>query len=163
MIETAIEVTEDRVPASVIRNLIDAGHDMLAHPTELLPGVEATILGLKGRYRLMIVTKGDLLDQERKVAESGLGDLFDAVEIVADKTAAVYGALFRRHAVSPDRAAMVGNSLKSDVLPVLEVGGWGVHVPHDLTWELERGETPTGHARFAALRHLGELPHWLSG
>jgi putative hydrolase of the HAD superfamily len=161
MIETAIDVTEDRVPASVIRNLIDAGHDMLAHPTELLPGVEETILGLKGRYRLMIVTKGDLLDQQRKVAESGLGDHFDAVEVVPDKTVPVYDALFRRHGVTPDRAAMVGNSLKSDVIPVLAIGGWGIHVPHDLTWELERDIAPTGHARFAELRHVGELPQWL--
>ena len=163
MIETAIEVTHDRVPTSVIRSLIEAGHEMLAHPTELLSGVEETILALKGRYRLMIVTKGDLLHQERKVAASGLGDHFDAVEVVADKTAPVYEALFRRHGVSPGRAAMVGNSLKSDVIPVLAIGGWGVHVPHDLTWALEQELPPTAHPRFAELRRLGDLPQWLLG
>jgi putative hydrolase of the HAD superfamily len=162
MIETAVEVTQDRVPASVIRSLIETGHEMLAHPTELLPGVETTIQTLKGRYRLMIVTKGDLLDQQRKVAESGLGDHFDAVEVVADKSATVYDALFRRHGVTPDRAAMVGNSLKSDVIPVLAIGGWGVHVPHDMTWVLEQDDAPTDHARFAELSHLGELPQWLA-
>ncbi len=163
MIETAVDVTANRVPASVIRDLIDAGHQMLDHPTELLPGVTDTILALKGRYRLMIVTKGDLLHQERKVAASGLGDHFDAVEVVADKTAPVYDALFRRHGVPPDRAAMVGNSLKSDVIPVLSIGGWGVHVPHDLTWALEQDVAPTAHPRFAELRRLGDLPQWLQG
>jgi putative hydrolase of the HAD superfamily len=162
MIETAIEVTDNRVPASVIRDLIDAGHEMLTHPTELLPGVNETILALKGSYRLIIVTKGDLLDQQRKVADSGLGDHFDAVEVVADKTAPVYDALFRRHGVPPDHAVMVGNSLKSDVIPVLEIGGWGVHVPHDLTWALEQDMAPTGHPRFAELRRLGDLPQWLA-
>jgi putative hydrolase of the HAD superfamily len=157
MIETAIEVTEDRVPARVIRELIAAGQEMLAHPIELLPHAMETVSALKGRYQLLLITKGDLLDQERKLAQSGLGDLFDGVEVVSDKTAPVYAALFARHGLAPDRAMMVGNSLKSDVLPVLDVGGWGVHVPHDLTWALEHEAAPTHHARFREIADLSGL------
>ena len=107
---------------------------------------------------MLLITKGDLLDQERKLAQSGLGDLFHAVEIVSNKTAAVYSGIFARHGSGGQAAMMVGNSLKSDVLPVLEAGGWGVYVPHDLTWALEHAEEPTGHSRFRRLNSLGGLP-----
>lgn len=157
MIETAIEVTEQRVPASVIAELIAAGQDMLLHPIELFPHARDTITGLAGQYRILLITKGDLLDQERKLAQSGLGDLFDGVEIVSDKTDAIYSEIFRRHGACAARAMMVGNSLKSDVLPVLRAGGWGVHVPHDLTWALEHEAAPEGHPRFRELGHLGAL------
>jgi putative hydrolase of the HAD superfamily len=162
MIETALDVTDNRVPGSVIRQIVAAGQDMLRHPVELLPHARETIAALTGRHRLFLITKGDLLDQERKIAMSGLGDLFDAVEIVSDKTAPVYAAVFQRHAADPAQTVMVGNSLKSDVLPVLAIGGWGVHVPHDLTWVYEHESAPTGHARFAELAHLGLLPDWIS-
>ncbi|MFN6978820.1 MAG: HAD family hydrolase, partial [Gemmobacter sp.] len=142
MIETAIEVTEGRVPAAVIAQIVAAGRDMLAHPVELLPHARAAVEALAGRFRLVLVTKGDLLHQESKLARSGLGDLFDAVEIVSDKTPAVYSAVFARHGDGAERALMVGNSLRSDVLPVLAAGGWGVHVPHALTWAVEHAEPP---------------------
>lgn len=158
MIETAIEVTEGRVPANVIAELLAAGRDMLEHPIELLPDAEAAVRAMAGTHRVMLITKGDLLDQERKLAQSGLGDLFDAVEIVSDKTPQTYARLIARHGATPDQVMMVGNSLKSDVLPVIEVGGWGVHVPHGLTWALERADPPTGHPRFRTLVTLGELP-----
>lgn len=158
MIETAIEVTEDRVPASVIRALIAAGQEMLAHPIELLPHARTAIEALRDQYRILLITKGDLLDQERKLAQSGLGDLFHGVEIVSDKTPPVYSGMFLRHGIRPEGAMMVGNSLKSDVLPVLQIGGWGVHVPHDLTWALEHEAAPVGEVRFHALTDLGELP-----
>lgn len=158
MIETAIEVTEARVPATVIAELIAAGREMLRHPIELLPGARGAVEALAGRYRLLLITKGDLLDQERKVAQSGLGDLFDGVEIVSDKTSAVYAEIFARHGEGPGRAMMVGNSLRSDVIPVLDAGGWGVYVPHDLTWALEHAEAPEDHPRFRQLRDLGALP-----
>ncbi|PPB82173.1 putative hydrolase of the HAD superfamily [Albidovulum inexpectatum] len=161
MIETALEVTEDRVPARVIRELIDAGREMLAHPIELLPHARETLAALHGSFRIMLITKGDLLDQERKLAQSGLGEYFDAVEVVSEKTADIYSRLFARHAIRPERAAMIGNSLKSDVIPVLQFGGWGVHVPHDLTWELERADPPRDHPRFRELSHLGQLPDLL--
>jgi len=158
MIETAIEVTEARVPAPVIAQIMAHGREMLRHPIDLLPHARGCIEALSGRYRLVLITKGDLLDQERKLAQSGLGDLFDAVEIVSDKTAPVYARIFARHGDGADRAMMVGNSLKSDVIPVLDAGGWGVFVPHDLTWELEAAEPPQGAARFRQLEDLGALP-----
>lgn len=157
MIETAIEVSQGRVPAHVISEILDAGRQMLRHPVEILPHARAAISALAGRYRIILVTKGDLLDQERKLAASGLGDLFDAVEIVSDKTPAVYQGVFARHGQGAERAMMVGNSLKSDVLPMIAAGGWGVHVPHDLSWALEHAEAPTNHPRFAELADLGGL------
>ncbi len=162
MIETAIEVTDTRVPAGVIAEIIAAGREMLAHPIELLPGARQAVEAAAARVRILLITKGDLLDQERKLAQSGLGDLFHAVEIVSDKTPAVYARLFARHGAGADRGAMVGNSLKSDVLPMLAAGGWGVHVPHALTWALEHADPPAGHARFAALPDLAALIPWLS-
>ena len=158
MIETAIEVTEGRVPTSVIADLIAAGREMLEHPTDLLPQARATVAALAADYRVVLITKGDLLDQERKLAQSGLGDLFDAVEIVSDKTEAAYRTIFARHGTGADQALMVGNSLKSDVIPALAAGSWGVHVPHGLTWALERADPPTDHPRFHALEGLGGLP-----
>lgn len=156
MIETAIEVTQAQVSAQVISDLVQAGREMLAHPIELMPGARAAVEALAGRGDLVLITKGDLLDQERKLAQSGLGELFDAVEIVSDKTAATYARVFGRHAGR--RAGMVGNSLRSDVMPAIAAGGWGIHVPHDLTWEIEAAEVPSGHPRFRTIASLGDLP-----
>jgi putative hydrolase of the HAD superfamily len=107
---------------------------------------------------VILITKGDLLDQERKLAQSGLGDLFQAVEIVSHKTEAAYRAIFSRHGTGADQAMMVGNSLKSDVIPALQSGSWGIHVPHGMTWALEAADPPTGHRRFHVIADLGELP-----
>lgn len=158
MIETAIEVTEGRVSARVIAEIMSAGREMLSHPIELLPHARETVAALSGDYHVLLITKGDLLDQERKLAQSGLGDLFHGVEIVSDKTAEVYRQIFTRHGARVDQSMMVGNSLKSDVLPLVEAGGWGVHVPHGLTWALEHAEPPAGHPRFCELPDLGGLP-----
>ncbi|MFM2357074.1 MAG: hypothetical protein RLZZ528_2810 [Pseudomonadota bacterium] len=162
MIETALDVTGDTVPAPVIRDLIEAGQEMLRHPIDLLPHARATVTALAGDHRLLLVTKGDLLDQERKLAQSGLGDLFDAVEIVSDKTVPVYEAIFARHGITPRHAAMVGNSLKSDVIPAIGAGAWGIHVPHDLTWSYEAAEAPVDHPRFRELPDLSALPACLA-
>jgi len=158
MIETAIEVTEGRVPASVISDLMAAGREMLRHPIELLPHAREAVTALAAEHRVLLITKGDLLDQERKLAQSGLGDLFDGVEIVSDKTPAVYRTVFARHGTGADQGLMVGNSMKSDVLPMLAAGGWGVHVPHGLTWELEKADAPQNHARFYTMPDLSPLP-----
>lgn len=158
MIETAIEVTEGRVPAAVIGELIAAGREMLEHPIELLPAARSTVTALAAEYRVVLITKGDLLDQERKLAQSGLGDLFHGVEIVSHKTPDAYHQIFARHGSGADQAMMVGNSLKSDVIPALEAGSWGVHVPHGLTWALEAADPPLGHRRFHALTSLAALP-----
>ena len=157
MIETAIEVTAGRVPASVIGQILEVGRDMLDHPVETLPHVRETIEQLSRHYRIVLITKGDLFDQERKLAQSGLGDLFHAVEIVSDKSAATYERLFRRHGDGADRSMMVGNSLKSDVIPAIRAGSWGVYVPHALTWALEHADEPVTEARFRRIAHLGEL------
>ena len=155
MIETAIEVTEARVPASVIAEIVAEGREMLAHPVELLPHARAAVTAMRGRGEVVLITKGDLMHQESKLARSGLGELFDAVEIVSDKTPATYARVFARHGGRP--GVMVGNSLKSDVIPAIEAGGWGVHVPHDLTWEHERADPPADHPRFAAITDLSGL------
>src|SRR6056297_1827647 len=120
MIETAIEVTDEKVPASVIRQLVEAGQEMLAHPIELLPHARETVETLADDFRILLVTKGDLLDQERKLAQSGLGELFDGVEIVSDKRPSVYTRAFTAHGTGADAAMMIGNSMKSDVLPALD-------------------------------------------
>jgi putative hydrolase of the HAD superfamily len=158
MIETAIEVTEQRVPAAVIAELIAAGQEMLRHPIELLPHARDAVESVAGTHRVLLITKGDLLDQERKLAQSGLGDLFDGVEIVSAKTRPVYVTIFARHGDGPERAMMVGNSMRSDVVPVIEAGGWGVHVPHGLVWEIEMADTPSAAPRYRELTDLGQLP-----
>ncbi|MEX0348857.1 MAG: HAD family hydrolase [Paracoccaceae bacterium] len=157
MIETALEVTSDRVPASAIRELIEAGHEMLAHPIELLPHAGEAVTSVAETHRVVLVTKGDLLDQERKLAQSGLGELFDAVEIVSEKTPHIYGDIFARHGDGPERAMMVGNSIRSDVVPAIKAGSWGVYVPHDLLWDLERADTPHHSTRFRELPDLSGL------
>ncbi|RWA60470.1 HAD family hydrolase [Mesorhizobium sp. M4B.F.Ca.ET.190.01.1.1] len=163
MIETAIEVSGGRVPGSVVAEILAAGREMLSHPIEPLPHARETVEKLAGAYRLVLITKGDLFDQERKLAQSGLGDLFDAVEIVSDKSAATYARVFSRHGDGPGKSMMVGNSLKSDVVPAIEAGGWGVHVPHELTWVLEHVEAPTTAPRFRQIADLGQLPALIEG
>ncbi|MFZ7091596.1 HAD family hydrolase [Primorskyibacter sp. 2E233] len=156
MIETAIEVTEGRVPATVITQLLEAGRDMLDHPMELLPHARQAVAAVAETHHLVLITKGDLLHQERKLAQSGLGELFDAVEIVSDKRAATYARIFSGTPGGAPGAMMVGNSMKSDVIPAIEVGGWGVFVPHDLAWDLEHAEAPDA-PRYRALDDLSGL------
>lgn len=158
MIETALEVTENKVAGSVIADILSTGQEMLSHPIDLLPHARETVEAVAKSHRVLLITKGDLLDQERKLAQSGLGDLFDGVEIVSDKAAPVYADILARHDTPAGQAMMVGNSMKSDVLPMVELGGWGVFVPHGLEWELERAAPPQNAPRFREIPHLGELP-----
>jgi putative hydrolase of the HAD superfamily len=157
MIESAIEITRGQVPTSAIAEILGWGREMLDHPVETLPHVRETLQALAGDYKLVLITKGDLFDQERKLAASGLGELFDAVEIVSDKNASTYERIFARHGDGARRAMMVGNSLKSDILPALAAGAWAVHVPHELTWALEHAEEPVGEGRYRKLVALGGL------
>ncbi|MEZ5831077.1 MAG: HAD family hydrolase [Dongiaceae bacterium] len=157
MIETAIDVTEGKVPTSILRDLIDLGRDMAAHPIEILPDVRETLEQVATGFRIVLITKGDLLDQEQKLARSGLGDLFHAVEIVSDKSSATYRRLFTRHGDGPEHGMMVGNSLKSDVVPAIEAGSWGVFIPHPLTWALEHIAAPRDAPRFRKIERIGEL------
>ncbi len=157
MIETAFEVSDGKVPSSVIKQIMDAGRDMLAAPVDLLPGVADTLETLAGKYKLAVITKGDLFDQERKVAQSGLGDFFDVVEIVSEKETSTYTRIFRAIGDGPEHSMMVGNSLKSDVIPALNAGAWGVYVPHELTWELEHAEEPSEQERYKKFESLGDV------
>ncbi len=157
MIETAVEVTDGRVPSSVIAEILSAGREMLVHPVEPLPHVKETLEALHGAFRLVMITKGDLFDQERKLAASSLGDYFNAVEIVSDKTAATYDRIFKRHGDGPEKSLMIGNSLKSDIVPALDAGSWGIYVPHALTWAFEHCEKPETHPRFREIADLGGL------
>jgi putative hydrolase of the HAD superfamily len=164
MVETALDLTEGRVTGTEIRQILDWGHEMLAAPVELLEGVRETVETLAARHRLVLLTKGDLFDQEAKLARSGLGDHFAAVEIVSEKDARTYAAVMARHGVSPARFLMVGNSLRSDVLPVLEAGGAAVHVPYAITWTHETvPDDALAGKEFARLEHIGQLVAWLDG
>ncbi|MEM5584199.1 HAD family hydrolase [Roseibium sp. AS2] len=162
MIETAIEVTDRQVPADVIAEILEAGRDMLNHPVEPLPHVEETLKAVGKDHTLVLVTKGDLFDQERKVTASGLDVCFDAIEIVSEKTAGTYRTLFSRHGTGPEDALMIGNSVKSDILPALDAGAFAAHVPYDITWALEDADAPLGHARFHRLDHIGKVPQLLA-
>ena len=157
MIDTAVAVTGGRVPGDIIADILAAGREMLSHPVELLPQVRETLEALAGSYRLVLITKGDLFDQERKLAASGLGEFFQAIEIVSDKKPETYARIFDRHGDGAARSMMVGNSLKSDIVPALSAGSWGVYVPHDLTWALEHHDEPTNAPRFRRLGAIGEL------
>ncbi len=159
MIETAIEVSRGRIGSSEVQTLLDLGKAMLAQPVELLDGVAETVTSLADDYRLVLVTKGDLLHQEQKLARSGLAELFAHIEIVSEKDEPTYERILQRHAIDRERFVMVGNSVRSDILPVLAVGARAVHIPADLVWVHEHadhdGSVPT-------LRTIRDLPDWLA-
>jgi putative hydrolase of the HAD superfamily len=160
-IETAIELTDGKVSTGELKDLIGLGREMLDHPVELLPGARETLEALSVQHRLVLITKGDLRDQERKLAKSGIAKLFHAVEIVSEKDAPTYARILSRHGIEPRSFIMVGNSVKSDILPVLELGGSGVHIPYRITWGHEHAETPLSDDdrlfRAASLRDLPEI------
>lgn len=161
MMEAAISVTDGAIGTEELSQILAAGRTMLDHPVDLLDGVDATVTTLADAgYRLVVVTKGDLHHQQAKLWRSGLTDRFERVEIVPEKDPATYRRVISSLGVTPDRFCMVGNSLRSDVLPVLEVGGHAVHVPYHLTWAHEDadhdGSVPT-------LDHISALPAWLDG
>lgn len=161
MIEAAMELTDGEAPPPVVREILAAGREMLTEPVEPLPGVDQALARLSERYRLVLITKGDLLHQEQKLAASGLGDLFAAVEIVSEKDASTYARVFARHGTGPAEAVMCGNSVRSDVLPALEAGAFAAYVPYPLVWAHEHADVPEGHPRFAQLASPSELPAWL--
>ena len=160
MLETALEIAGDRLPAATVREILDIGRGLMRHPISPLPDVRETLPLLAQRARLVLVTKGDLFHQEAKLAASGLGDHFAGVEIVSEKTPQTYARVFARYGLASE-AAMVGNSLRSDVWPALEAGSYAVHIPHEFEWARERAETPEGNPRFARLSSFAELPGWL--
>jgi putative hydrolase of the HAD superfamily len=159
MIETAVELTEGRITGHEIQTLIDAARAMLAAEVEVFAHVPETLARLAATYPLMLITKGDLFDQERKIGRSGIAHYFQQIEILSDKRRASYERLLRRHGIAPERFLMVGNSLRSDILPVLELGAAAVYVPHPLTWAHEAEVVvPPEQAGYYQLEHLGQLP-----
>ncbi len=157
MIETAIEISGGKVPAQTIGRIVAIGKEILSHPVELLPGAGETLEKLAGSHRLVLITKGDLFHQENKVEQSGLKGMFEAVEIVSEKSADTYARAFSRHGDGPASSMMIGNSLKSDVIPALQIGSWGVYVPHHLTWAYEHAEAPLHEPRFREIEKLEEI------
>lgn len=164
MIETAMELTEGQPPGRLIADILAAGREMLSEPVEPLPGVDDALHALsEAGYRLILITKGDLLHQEQKLAASGLGDLFAAVEIVSEKDATTYTRVFDRYGTGAAEAVMCGNSLRSDILPALEAGAWGAYIPYHITWAHEVADEPVGHGRYAELKSISDLPAWVAG
>jgi putative hydrolase of the HAD superfamily len=158
LLETAIEVTEGRIPGHDLQPVLDLGKVLIDHPVELLDGVREAVDELTNHYRVMVITKGELLHQETKVARSGMAELFWRVEIVSEKDEATYQRIFDRHRIDPASFVMVGNSVRSDVLPVLALGARAVHVPYSVTWALEHAEPDPELHDFPVLESLGDLP-----
>ncbi len=138
MIETAIQLTDRRIPAADLEVILGWGQKMLRAPTELLDGVEAALRDLSGRYQLLLITMGDLFDQESKLARSGLADMFKGVEVLSEKNVDAYRSVLRRRQIDPKEFVMAGNSLRSDIAPVVALGARGVHIPYPLTWHHEQ-------------------------
>jgi putative hydrolase of the HAD superfamily len=160
-IETAIALTQGAISADEIHAIINLAKGMLDHPVELLDGAAAVVSELAEHHRLVLITKGDLRDQERKVRQSGLERFFSHIEIISEKDTSIYRRLLSRHGIAPEGFLMVGNSLKSDILPVLDLGGRGVYVPYRITWQGEHAEPPADAAttgRFFQIANLRELP-----
>ena len=160
MLETAIELTEERISAADLHRLMLLGKEVLCHPVELLPGVRTAVEQVAASHRIVLITKGDLFHQEVKIAASGLADLFTRIEIVSEKHEAAYARVLRECETAPAHFAMVGNSLRSDIEPVVRLGGWGVHVPYHTTWahELEHGLAGDGDERVRTVRDAMEIP-----
>jgi putative hydrolase of the HAD superfamily len=146
MIESAIEITESRISASDLHRIVEIGKQVLAHPVELLPGIRAAVEAVAAHHRVVLITKGDLFHQEQKVASSGLADLFQRIEIVSEKDDRAYRRVLGEFDVTPQRFAMVGNSLRSDIAPVVQLGGWGVYMPYHVTWAHETDTDFVDHA-----------------
>jgi len=157
MIETALKVTENRIGARSIARIIALGKEMMNQPIELLDGVEEVLDALKEKYRLVVATKGDLLDQERKLRKSGIAHHFHHVEIMSEKDDANYLKLIRHLDIQPDELMMIGNSLKSDIIPVLNVGGHGVHVPYHITWAHEQIEHTIDDEKFRSVEVIRDV------
>ncbi|NHN25690.1 HAD hydrolase-like protein [Flavobacterium jejuense] len=157
MIETALEITNNTISGKGIEKIITIGKDLLQRPVELLPNVEAVLQELKGKYKLIVATKGDLKDQHRKLHDSGLGHYFHHIEVLSDKTELDYEKMLGRLDIKASEFLMIGNSLKSDVLPILNIGGYGVHVPYHTTWEYEKIDFEIEHENFKSITSITEI------
>jgi putative hydrolase of the HAD superfamily len=161
MVETAVRITGGTLSAEGTSRILEIGKQLLARPNELLDDVETVLQALSGKYRLVVATKGDLLDQERKLRNSGLEKYFHHIEIMSDKQPADYIKLIKHLDIAPEEFMMVGNSLKSDIIPVLEIGGHGVHVPFHTTWAHEMVSNPVVHPQFREVGRLADILEFL--
>lgn len=157
MIETALELTNHTISGKGIEKIITIGKDLLQKPVELLPNVENVLKELKGKYKLIVATKGDLKDQHRKLHDSGLGHYFHHIEVLSDKTELDYQKMLGRLDIKAEEFLMIGNSLKSDVLPILNIGGYGIHVPYHTTWEYEKIDFEIEHENFKSITSITEI------
>jgi len=164
MIETAIEMTDERISAADLHRIVSIAKQMLRQPVELLPGVRAAVEAIAAHYPVVLITKGDLFHQEAKVRASGLADMFGRIEIVSEKDRPTYTRLLAEFDLAAEHFMMIGNSLRSDIVPVLELGGWGVHIPYHLTWAHEHvEEMDTAHPRFRQVASIAMLPVAVEG
>ncbi|WP_462266265.1 HAD family hydrolase [Mucilaginibacter sp.] len=157
MIETAMQVSGHTVGADTIAQILKLGKQLLDEPIELLDGVKEVLQALHSRFRLVVATKGDLLDQERKLRKSGLGHFFHHIEVMSEKDEANYQKLIRHLDIQPEELLMIGNSLKSDVLPVLNLGGYAIHIPYHITWMHEQIEDQIENEKFRSFAHIREI------
>jgi putative hydrolase of the HAD superfamily len=157
MIEAAMNISNNTISIEIIEKIIQYGKELLQKPIELLDGVEETLAGLHGKYKLIVATKGDLKDQQRKLHDSGLGNYFHHIEVMADKQEVNYEKLLKRLEINADEFFMIGNSLKSDVLPVLAIGGHAVHIPFHTTWEHEKVSHKVEHPNFKTLEKITDV------
>jgi putative hydrolase of the HAD superfamily len=157
MIEAAMKISNNTISIETIEKITDYGKELLQKPIELLDGVEETLAALNGKYKLVVATKGDLLDQRRKLHNSGLGHYFHHIEVMSDKKEKDYEDLLKRLEIKAEEFFMIGNSLKSDVLPVLNIGGHAVHIPFHTTWEHEKISHNVEHPNFKTLEKITEV------
>lgn len=157
MIEAAMKISNNTLSVEAIEKIIVFGKELLQRPIELLDGVEETLKSLHGNYKLVVATKGDLKDQRRKLHDSGLGAYFHHIEVMSDKQEKDYSDLLNRLEIKPKEFFMIGNSLKSDVLPVLGIGGYAVHVPYHTTWEHEKINHKVNHPNFRTLEKISDV------
>jgi putative hydrolase of the HAD superfamily len=157
MIEAAMKISNKTIPIEVVEKIIEFGKELLEKPIVLLDGVEETLQTLHGKYKLVVATKGDLLDQRRKLHNSGLGHYFHHIEVMSDKQEIDYSDLIKRLEIQPEEFFMIGNSLKSDVLPVLAIGGHAVHIPFHTTWEHEKINHKVVHENFSTCEKMTDV------
>jgi len=159
MVEAAVDITDGRIPARELHRIVQIAKDMLRHPVDLLPGVREAVEAIAREHAVVLITKGDLFHQEAKVRDSGMAALFRRIEIVSEKDVATYARLLDEFGIPAERFVMIGNSLRSDIVPVLQLGGWGVHVPYHLTWAHENeAEDVAGHPRLRQVASASGLP-----
>lgn len=163
MLETALELSDSRLPATVLAEILGAGRELMRHPIDPLPGVLQALALLAERAPLVLITKGDLFHQESKLAASGLGRFFAGVEVVSEKTTDTYRRVFQRHGMAPERALMAGNSVRSDILPALDAGCHAALIPYPLVWAHEAAEVPHAHPRYRQFESLLAMAEWLGG